>query len=66
MAILELNKSHQLIEILKRVEFELESTNGLYAADNENFIEPFQIDFTDIINTVQQAISLCEEAETKL
>ncbi len=65
MAILELNKSHQLLEILKQVEFELESTNGLYATDNEKFIEPFQIDFTEVIKNVEHAISLCEKVETK-
>ena len=43
-------------DLLKEIEHELISLNGLYASDNEEFKEAFQLDYTELLEKISKKI----------
>ena len=41
-------------ELLEKIEHELTCLTGLYASDNKEFIEYFQLDFTGLLNEIEK------------
>ena len=41
-------------ELLDTIEHELTCLTGLYACDNEDFIEYFRLDFTELLNKIEK------------
>ena len=42
--------------LLKKVLHELNGLNGLYASDNKEMLQPFRLDYTDLIKLVESVI----------
>ncbi len=46
-------------DLLKEIEHELTSLNGLYASDNEEFKDAFQLDYSELLEKISEKIKDC-------
>lgn len=52
--------SEEILKILKKAEYELTVVNGLYAADNLEFNEYFQLDTSKVLSEIEEVIKKLE------